>query len=988
MKRFLVLTVGLLVLCIFSQAQNLLLDFDFRQVSGTKITDQASGIMATLYNGAKIESLDENIRVLNLGSANGYLDMSSAAGKLFAATDNYTVSAYYYVDKDYTISGNGYFLWCFSTLATNTQTEGKYSGYRLNAQRVASSAGGWGSETGYGIGSTTAQGQWIHVAYTEENGMGRLYLNGEEKGMIANMPKNSVNYGSMAPECCWLGRAPFNGDKNLGHTKIAGFRLYSSALSAVQVRALAMERDALTMAMRYGIPGDETPLRTLISQAQALINDGTGYFPGAMDDLRDVLQRAGKVLGRGMSAYGLGEYEEELTAAIAAARSTQGKQFLGSSLMGAYNTSRGFIHPGGLHTQADFDRVRAQLAVGNPIVKAAWNALLQSEWSKSTTATWPVETIVRGGSGQNYINAARGAHIAYENALRWKIADDRACAQHGVDVLMAWARTCKRVSGDSNWALAAGLYGYEFAQAAELLRDYDGWSAEDFLLFKNWMLTVWVPGNIAFLRGRNGTWENYVGNQGGIRPGHYWSNWPLCNVLSLMSIAILCDDVFLYNQAMSFVKYDQVGTFPKSGKRTADPILNDGCTEFWGNLIVDVKDTDLETGAYGQMGQMQESGRDGGHAAMALGLAVDIAQTAWNQGDDLYSYMDNRLAAGIEFTAASTLGTQGLPWTNYKYVDCRTAWHNGWLMTGYATAETRPYWATVIGHYEGVKGVHMPWAEKAYANSPADAGPTGGTSGAYDHLGFSHLMHTRDVQLCPETKRPTLLSPLMEMNGNQIPYCELGGLSNTYVVDKNKAEQNGQDVRLRPQLPEGTEDTGLWLWNTGETSREITVTTDHSYVYRVTYTNENGVQSHQCFTIAVDGDCVPSVNTRGTITYNGVVIESDTISVFYGDRLILGIQGTGGWESYEWENGAATQSVTTVPIVRDRTFRGAYVNQGGARSVLEFHVGVRYMEERALVNGRQVDFTSPIVVNEGDQVHLGLYLPEGVEGVSCQWNTG
>ena len=113
-----------------------------------------------------------------------------------------------------------------------------------------------------------------------------------------------------------------------------------------------------------------------------------------------------------------------------------------------------------------------------------------------------------------------------------------------------------------------------------------------------------------------------------------------------MSIGILCDDVFIYNQGLSFFKYDQVGTF--TDPRTSDPILNDGLTEFLGNLVVTTQESDLETGAYGKLGQMQESGRDVGHAAMAGGLAVDVAHIGWNQGDDLFSYMDHRLAAGIE----------------------------------------------------------------------------------------------------------------------------------------------------------------------------------------------------------------------------------------------------------------------------------------------------------------------------------------------------
>jgi hypothetical protein len=44
-------------------------------------------------------------------------------------------------------------------------------------------------------------------------------------------------------------------------------------------------------------------------------------------------------------------------------------------------------------------------------------------------------------------------------------------------------------------------------------------------------------------------------------PGHYWSNWGLCNALCLISIGVLCDDVFLYNQGISYMKYDQTNTW-------------------------------------------------------------------------------------------------------------------------------------------------------------------------------------------------------------------------------------------------------------------------------------------------------------------------------------------------------------------------------------------------------------------------------------------
>ena len=173
-------------------------------------------------------------------------------------------------------------------------------------------------------------------------------------------------------------------------------------------------------------------------------------------------------------------------------------------------------------------------------------------------------------------------------------------------------------------------------------------------------------------------------------------------------------------------------------------------------------ESDLETGAYGKLGQMQESGRDMGHAAMAGGLAVDLAHIGWNQGDDLFSYMDHRLAAGIEYLAAQCQGIQGLPWTNYHYATNGYYWSDSraWLQTGPALgAAIRPYWGTVIGHYEGVKGVKMPFSEWAYEQMGIDGGGEGSTSGGYDHMGYSVLMNTRDEQLAPGRQRCPRRSP-------------------------------------------------------------------------------------------------------------------------------------------------------------------------------------------------------------------------------------
>ena len=656
----------------------------------------------------------------------------------------------------------------------------------------------------------------------------------------------------------------------------------------------------------------------------------------------------------------------------------------------SYNTNRGFVHPGGLHTQEDFDRIKDLLAKGDPTITAAVKVLTQAAYAQSTAGTSPVQTIVRGGGkGENYINAARGATIAYQNALVWKITGNKANASHAINVLMQWANTTKGIGGDSNYALAAGLYGYQFAQAAELLRDYEGWAPERFEQFRQWMLQVWYPSAMGFLRGRNGTWEN-VGKWWQA-PGHYWSNWGLCNALCVMSIGVLCDDVFIYNQGLSYMKYDQVGTF--TDPRTANPILNDGLTEFMGNLVVTVTNTpaNLKASSYGTIGQMQESGRDIGHATMAAGLAIDIAHMAWNQGDDLFSFMDNRLAAGIEFVAAQTQNIEGLPWTNYKYGSGGIYYTDNrcWTMTGPALGnQIRPYWGTVIGHYQGVLGKDMPYSEMAYANlikNGPDGGGQGSTSGGYDHLGYSVLMNYRDHKATAE-EVPTLLAPKMVVGNDTLSHNELGGLVNTFKTNNNTGVAKGTVIKLLPQLRDGSEDSGQWQWNTGETTRNLTVTANESYVYRVCYTNKHGVKSYLCFSIAVQGDCEPTP-VEVSATYNGVT-ATDSITIFYDDAITLKATSKDGFGSFAWSTGATNSNITVKNLRRDTLFTVAFKNQGGAISYDTIRVHLKYFRPQMAVNGKVKVDTVQCLCQPGDKVAFAPYVPSTFKDIRFQWSSG
>ncbi|WP_340113140.1 LamG-like jellyroll fold domain-containing protein [Maribellus mangrovi] len=625
-----------------------------------------------------------------------------------------------------------------------------------------------------------------------------------------------------------------------------------------------------------------------------------------------------------------------------------------------------FVHPGMLHTNEDFERIKNQLAAGEPAVVAGYENLKANEWSQSNIGTWPVETIKRGIAGdENYINAARGAHAAYLNALRWKISGNVAHANRAVYILNRWASVTTGLAGNTNVSLAAGLYGYEFANAAELMRDYEGWDPADFKKFQRWMQTVWYPYVYDFLSRRHDTWANGT-------PGHYWSNWGLCNVLALMSIGILCDDEFIYNQGLAFYKYDKVGTFKDDN--TLPRVDNWGLTEFIGNLVPVVHED--ERGPLGHLGQMQESGRDQGHATLALGLAVDICQTAWNQGDDLFGYMDNRLLAGIEWVAAYNTGADDLPWTDYWYHDVRTSYNNSWKQTGPnagSRGQFRPYWDRIIGHYEGIKGISLNYAHQMAAKVTADDGAHGSTSGGYDHLGFSTLTCTRPV--LSTANAPTPLEANILYNGTTYRKAELNNVT------------AGSSLILIPVLPDTVSDAGNWLWNTGSETRNLEITADSSALYRVKYTNEKGNESTQLFSISVHGDCLPDVYTY-TVNTDAGIFNDTIVSAKQHSTVRIAVSASSWHSTYQWNTGETSGTKEAEIGKSDTVFSVTGTNLGGAEYTVNFRIKTDPLGYSYQVGNSGVEFGDKVTVVAGETVTLMPTVKPGLKGGIWRWSSG
>lgn len=976
-------------------AQEAIIRFDFKNGTGSTITDTHGKITATLMRGAKITEMGR-YHVLDLYDS-GYLDLSGDFGAAIAPLETFSISTFVRIDKAVDFSGDGYFLWSFSDVQNNTASSGRNLSFTLKDQKLIVSSAGYENASVIQKGENPVKGKWLHVAYIHNGKKGSLYVNGKQVGQNKTVDNLKTLFSAGNPAYCWIGRAPYTGQRVLPNSFVAEFEVYDRALSTEEIDAMALASSRLDSEYATGMPGDIDRLREMSDRCKDLLSskDRTLYSPNAIYELEDLREVALTALDNGVvNAKFIDDLMSRMEHCMSVLSDKRVVEIPQTVL--SPGEDYGFVHPGGLHTQSDFDRVRNLLKNGDPTVKAAWNVLKSGTYAKSGVKTYPVETVVRGGgSGENYMNACRGAAMAYQNALQWKIDGNEDNARTAVNVLMAWARGNRDVSGDTNMSLAAGLSGYQFAEAAELMRDYTGWPREEFEEFKNYMLRVWYPKSVDFLRRRHDTWRNSANANKGPRPGHYWSNWGLCNALCLMEIGVLCDDVHIYNQGLSFYKYDHVGTFADRSKEKV--ILNDGLTEYIGNLVPVVLPD--ERGPLGFLGQMQESGRDQGHALMALGLAADICKVAYSQGEDLFAYMDDRIAAGAEFTAALNYGGvegKNLPWIDYNYSDCRTDAGKGWQMTGPNTGGlggSRPYWDRILGYYEGVRGVKMQFSEMAankmreQRGADAGGGFYGETSGGFDHLGFTTLMDYRP-EMADIKRAPVYISGQIEHDGEMLDQTNLGGLKYDFNPGPTKAVSPTGELRLIPILPEGVDDTGLWKWNTGETTREISVKADHSYIYRVTYQADNVALSTCAFTIAVAGDCNPTPMITQISSDKGGVNESD-MTVLYGSPVTLKAAASSGWtDSFFWDTNETSQSISINAVTRPHTYSNYFINQGGRLCQTDFNIKVTDCIPVIQVEGDDPIKGNGAEVKFGSDVDLTLEIPMCMEGGSWKWSTG
>jgi hypothetical protein len=348
----------------------------------------------------------------------------------------------------------------------------------------------------------------------------------------------------------------------------------------------------------------------------------------------------------------------------------------------------GFRHTGVLLNGAQLTFIRDKVAAGAEPWKGAFDKAKADRFGSLSYAPRPIANVECGpysmpnnGCAEEYEDSV----AAYTHALLWAIGGDEAHARKAIEIMNAWARTLRGHS-NSNGPLQAAWYGAIWPRAGEIIRSTfpAGWPAADVDRFKGMLKNVYLPAVIGG-SGANGNWE-------------------LSMIEASINIAVFLDDKASFDRAVGMWKRRVPAYFYlKSDGPT--PVSAPRGSPSWGTSnYVD--------------GLSQETCRDFLHTQLGFGAAINAAETAFQQGVDLYGAESQRLRTTMEFHADLLLGKPA-----------------GSVCGGSLELRVLNTWQVAYNHYKDRLGLALPLTGRLIVEKARAIDPT------YKHMSWETLTH-------------------------------------------------------------------------------------------------------------------------------------------------------------------------------------------------------------------------------------------------------
>jgi hypothetical protein len=283
----------------------------------------------------------------------------------------------------------------------------------------------------------------------------------------------------------------------------------------------------------------------------------------------------------------------------------------------------------------------------------------------------------------------RDATAAYTQALAWVVTGNEKYARNAIRIMNAWAGTLTGGHLNDNGPVQAAWAASVWPRAAEIIRSTSTfWAKEDIARFQKMLVEQYVPSLI------HGCDEN--------------GNKELAMAEALINIGVFNDDRILFADGVRMWR----GRVPayiylkSDGPSPIAPPSGLPSSATWSNKnhlppLVD--------------GLLQETARDPHHANMTFASMVNAAETARQQGLDLYTEQGARITAAMEYQAQFLAPNGVKPPPNLEF-------------------NLEPTWEIAFNHFHTRLGLELPKMAKVI--------PTNRPTGAdLNHMVWETLTH-------------------------------------------------------------------------------------------------------------------------------------------------------------------------------------------------------------------------------------------------------
>lgn len=216
------------------------------------------------------------------------------------------------------------------------------------------------------------------------------------------------------------------------------------------------------------------------------------------------------------------------------------------------HAKRTFVHPGLTYTQADLDRMKAMVEAKQEPFYATFLALQASGYSQIGNGDYAPITSIAEGRFNGTIGA--DGRRAHDLALMYHITGNKAYADDAVKRLNRY----KHLTNASSRGTAPLDNGkiYLLLEAAELMRNYEGWEAADQEAFKR-MLTHPFYSTTQTAEGYKSLTDSlnnvsFYWNIYQFDPGRF-GNQGLFAARGLMSMGVFLDNDTIYDRAYRYL---------------------------------------------------------------------------------------------------------------------------------------------------------------------------------------------------------------------------------------------------------------------------------------------------------------------------------------------------------------------------------------------------------------------------------------------------